>query len=202
MRTRRNTSCLAKQQRSPERPTQRSKSRNAKSASKSWRSQQDLEHIDRPSQLRAQTTDRHTDDRVFRTTHPTIGTLPFVHQSWSNHSRTPACSAFTVRCGRTHTITGTMQQPGIIFLTVQELFEWLGDLSSDKVIEISLSYLEIYNETIRYFLIGGVTPNGGLMSRENSNQAVSVSGLDLLAVPQTTCDSYRWDWRQGRKELG
>lgn len=80
-------------------------------------------------------------------------------------------------CGKTHTITGTVQQPGIIFLTMQELFERVGELSTDKVTEISLSYLEIYNETIRDLLTDGTTPRGGLMLREDSNQAVSVSGL-------------------------
>jgi len=60
---------------------------------------------------------------------------------------------------------------------MQDLFERMGDLSSDKVTEISLSYLEIYNETIRDWLTDGVTPKGGLMSREDSNQAVSVLGL-------------------------
>ncbi|KAL9072954.1 MAG: hypothetical protein Q9157_004905, partial [Trypethelium eluteriae] len=79
-------------------------------------------------------------------------------------------------CGKTHTITGTAQQPGIIFLTMQELFERIQDLQQDKVTEISLSYLEIYNETIRDLLVpgGGKT---GLMLREDQNQAVSVAGL-------------------------
>lgn len=80
-------------------------------------------------------------------------------------------------CGKTHTITGTVQQPGIIFLTMQELFERVGELSSEKVTEISLSYLEIYNETIRDLLTEESVPRGGLMLREDCNQAVSVSGL-------------------------
>lgn len=80
-------------------------------------------------------------------------------------------------CGKTHTITGTVQQPGIIFLTMQELFERVGELATDKVTEISLSYLEIYNETIRDLLAPEATPKGGLMLREDSNQAVSVAGL-------------------------
>lgn len=59
-------------------------------------------------------------------------------------------------CGKTHTITGTAQQPGIIFLTMQEL--------------------EIYNETIRDLLVPGESKQG-LMLREDANQAVSVAGL-------------------------
>ena len=79
-------------------------------------------------------------------------------------------------CGKTHTITGTIQQPGIIFLTMQELFERISDCAEDKVSEISLSYLEIYNETIRDLLVPGGSKQG-LMLREDSHQAVSVTGL-------------------------
>ncbi|EXJ87147.1 kinesin family member 18/19 [Capronia epimyces CBS 606.96] len=79
-------------------------------------------------------------------------------------------------CGKTHTITGTVQQPGIIFMAMQELFERVGELATDKVTEVSLSYLEIYNETIRDLLVPG-TAKGGLMLREDANQTVSVAGL-------------------------
>ncbi|KAH6887733.1 P-loop containing nucleoside triphosphate hydrolase protein [Thelonectria olida] len=83
-------------------------------------------------------------------------------------------------CGKTHTITGTSQQPGIIFMTMQELFEKIDERSQEKQTELTLSYLEIYNETIRDLLVpaGSATaPKGGLMLREDSNQAVTVSGL-------------------------
>jgi kinesin family protein 18/19 len=79
-------------------------------------------------------------------------------------------------CGKTHTITGTAQQPGIIFLTMQELFERIDERNEEKVTEVSLSYLEIYNETIRDLLIPG-GGKSGLMLREDANQSVSVSGL-------------------------
>ncbi|GLA68049.1 kinesin-like protein Klp5 [Aspergillus tubingensis] len=79
-------------------------------------------------------------------------------------------------CGKTHTITGTAQQPGIIFLTMQELFERIDERSGEKATEVSLSYLEIYNETIRDLLVPGGS-KGGLMLREDSNKSVSVSGL-------------------------
>jgi kinesin family protein 18/19 len=79
-------------------------------------------------------------------------------------------------CGKTHTITGTAQQPGIIFLTMQELFEKIEERSGEKQTEVSLSYLEIYNETIRDLLVPGGSKQG-LMLREDANQAVSVAGL-------------------------
>lgn len=84
-----------------------------------------------------------------------------------------------------------MQQPGIIFLTMQEMFERIADVQEDKVTEISLSYLEIYNETIRDLLVPGGS-KGGLMLREDANHAVSVAGLsshhpqsvsDLMGLP-------------------
>ncbi|KAK4227334.1 putative kinesin-like protein [Podospora fimiseda] len=79
-------------------------------------------------------------------------------------------------CGKTHTITGTPQSPGIIFMTMQELFEKIAERSDEKVTEVTLSYLEIYNETIRDLLVPGGSKQG-LMLREDSNQAVSVPGL-------------------------
>ena len=79
-------------------------------------------------------------------------------------------------CGKTHTITGTIQQPGIIFLTMQELFERITERTEEKVTEVSLSYLEIYNETIRDLLVPGGS-KAGLMLREDANQTVSVAGL-------------------------
>ena len=79
-------------------------------------------------------------------------------------------------CGKTHTITGTVQAPGVIFLTMQELFERIAERNDEKVTEVSLSYLEIYNETIRDLLVPGGSKQS-LMLREDANQAVSVAGL-------------------------
>ena len=79
-------------------------------------------------------------------------------------------------CGKTHTITGSAQQPGIIFLTMQELFERIEERSGEKSTEVTLSYLEIYNETIRDLLVPGGS-KGGLMLREDTNRSVSVAGL-------------------------
>jgi kinesin family protein 18/19 len=59
---------------------------------------------------------------------------------------------------------------------MQELFEKMREREEEKVIELSLSYLEIYNETIRDLLVPGGSKQG-LMLREDANQAVSVAGL-------------------------
>ena len=59
---------------------------------------------------------------------------------------------------------------------MQELFERIEERSGEKATEVSLSYLEIYNETIRDLLVP-VNPKGGLMLREDVNQSVSVAGL-------------------------
>jgi kinesin family protein 18/19 len=79
-------------------------------------------------------------------------------------------------CGKTHTISGNPQQPGIIFLTCAELFERINALHDEKDIALTLSYLEIYNETIRDLLIPGGSKLG-LQLREDNNSNISVSGL-------------------------
>lgn len=79
-------------------------------------------------------------------------------------------------CGKTHTISGTPQHPGIIFLTCAELFARINALSGEKEIELTLSYLEIYNETIRDLLVPGGSKLG-LQLREDTNQNISVAGL-------------------------
>lgn len=79
-------------------------------------------------------------------------------------------------CGKTHTISGTPDYPGVIFLTMKELYERIGDLSDTKIIDVSLSYLEIYNETIRD-LLNPDTDFKKLIIREDSNNKISVSNL-------------------------
>lgn len=80
-------------------------------------------------------------------------------------------------CGKTHTITGTPKDPGIIFLTMQDLFSRIQNASSENVIESSVSYLEVYNETIRD-LLSSAPANQSLDVREDDNNTrVVVAGL-------------------------
>src|SRR5438552_9284829 len=59
---------------------------------------------------------------------------------------------------------------------MQEHFARISQRNDEKHTEVSLSYLEIYNETIRDLLVPGGS-KAGLTLREDANQAVSVTGL-------------------------
>ncbi|KAJ2802172.1 tubulin-dependent ATPase kip3 [Coemansia guatemalensis] len=80
-------------------------------------------------------------------------------------------------CGKTYTITGCPEDPGVIFLTMQELFERVNAAEDEKAIEVSLSYLEVYNETIRDLLVDDPAQAVPLALREDARQGVTVAGL-------------------------
>ncbi|KAK0453879.1 kinesin-like protein [Armillaria borealis] len=83
-------------------------------------------------------------------------------------------------CGKTHTISGTESDPGIIYLTMADLFQRIEDRREDSIIDVSVTFLEIYNEEIRDLLseAGANMPRGGLSIRED--KAVKVVGLTEL----------------------
>ncbi|KAI0755479.1 P-loop containing nucleoside triphosphate hydrolase protein [Irpex lacteus] len=83
-------------------------------------------------------------------------------------------------CGKTHTISGTDEDPGIIYLTMQDLFQLIEDRQEDHIVEVQVSFLEIYNEEIRDLLVepGTPMPRGGLQIRED--KSVKVVGLTEL----------------------
>lgn len=81
-------------------------------------------------------------------------------------------------CGKTHTISGTPEDPGVIFLTMRELYQRIEENREDSDVQIRLSYLEIYNEQIRDLLSPTPTPPGqGLMLREDASNRISVVGI-------------------------
>ncbi|KAF8901672.1 kinesin-like protein [Gymnopilus junonius] len=80
-------------------------------------------------------------------------------------------------CGKTHTISGTDIDPGIIYLTMADLFQRIEDRSEEWNVEVMVTFLEIYNEEIRDLLAepGTPTQRGGLSIRED--KTVKVVGL-------------------------
>lgn len=89
-------------------------------------------------------------------------------------------------CGKTHTILGSSTDPGIVFLTMKELYDKIENLKDTKIIDLTISYLEIYNETIRD-LLNPVIDHKKLIIREEFDDKITVSNL-LVHNPRTVED--------------
>ncbi|XP_071955031.1 kinesin-like protein KIF18A isoform X2 [Antedon mediterranea] len=89
------------------------------------------------------------------------------------------CSVFAygaTGAGKTFTMLGNGTNcPGVIFLTMMELYNRIQQVQAEKVCDIAVSYLEIYNETIRDLLV----PSGALAVREDPQKGVCVTGLSV-----------------------
>lgn len=116
-------------------------------------------------------------DEVFNST-----TRPLLDSVLDGYNATVFAYGAT-GCGKTHTISGTPTDPGIIFLTMQDLFERIEQLKDTKSIDLTLSYLEIYNETIRDLLCPAIPSSSSikkqqpLLLREDAEKRITVSNL-------------------------
>lgn len=79
--------------------------------------------------------------------------------------------------GKTYTMLGTEQEPGIMFRTLHNLFIEISKTSNSLMYQVSMSYLEIYNELIRDLLSPS---NGFLELREDAKGGVQVAGISEL----------------------
>uniref|UniRef100_A0A1I8IKU5 Kinesin-like protein n=1 Tax=Macrostomum lignano TaxID=282301 RepID=A0A1I8IKU5_9PLAT len=76
--------------------------------------------------------------------------------------------------GKTYTMLGTDREPGIMYRTLEDLFNQMQKTSDDSVYKFSMSYLEIYNEQLRDLL----NPASGVLDmREDTRGGVQVAGL-------------------------
>jgi kinesin family protein 18/19 len=48
---------------------------------------------------------------------------------------------------------GTLQSPGVMVLTLEDMFDRIDASSEDSAYKVSLSYLEIYNEVRQRFRV-------------------------------------------------
>eukprot|EP00064_Thunnus_orientalis_P002493 superscaffoldBa00000185_g2500 len=77
--------------------------------------------------------------------------------------------------GKTHTMLGSQNEPGVMYRTMKDLFKRMDDAKEEKEFAVAFSYLEVYNEQIRDLLANA----GPLAVREDSSKGVVVQGLTL-----------------------
>ncbi|KAK4683985.1 hypothetical protein P7C73_g6222, partial [Tremellales sp. Uapishka_1] len=92
-------------------------------------------------------------------------------------------------CGKTHTISGSPEDPGVIIRTMEWLFENIEENKDQHDTFIELSMSEVYNECIRDLLSPDYpgTMTGGLRLLENEKERVTVDRLTSHR-PQSVSD--------------
>ncbi|CAH2075021.1 unnamed protein product, partial [Iphiclides podalirius] len=89
------------------------------------------------------------------------------------------CSVFVygaTGAGKTFTMIGSEDHPGITYLTMEHLFYTINSFEKDREFDIGVSYIEVYNENVYDLLKPSNTP---LQLREDSKYGVMVAGLTL-----------------------
>lgn len=71
--------------------------------------------------------------------------------------------------GKTFTMLGTAENPGVMVLAIKDLFYKVRQRSCDGNHVVHLSYLEVYNETVRDLL----SPGRPLVLREDKQVSIS-----------------------------
>ncbi|XP_073514170.1 kinesin-like protein KIF18A [Phyllobates terribilis] len=77
--------------------------------------------------------------------------------------------------GKTHTMLGSPGYPGVMYLTMMDLYDRIESMKEEKVCNVAVSYLEVYNEQIRDLLAN----SNPLAVREDAQKGVVVQGLTL-----------------------
>ncbi|XP_046391438.1 kinesin-like protein KIF18A [Ischnura elegans] len=90
------------------------------------------------------------------------------------------CSVFVygaTGAGKTYTMLGTRDCPGITYLTMVELYQQMELLKGERKFEVAVSYMEVYNETVKDL----INPSkDSLLVREDDSYGVKVQGLSVL----------------------
>lgn len=91
------------------------------------------------------------------------------------------CSVFVygaTGAGKTFTMIGHDESPGITYLTMKELFEQMEHFKTESDFELGMTYIEVYNETVMDLL----NPGQQLHLREDSKFGVCVSGVTMNKI--------------------
>lgn len=96
--------------------------------------------------------------------------------------------------GKTYTMLGTEENPGIMMLSIEELFRSIEDYTNERDYKIKVSYIEVYNEVLKDLLND---KNDSLELREDAVKGVCVA--NVLEIMTTNTDDLMKYIRQGNK---
>uniref|UniRef100_A0A8I3W1F1 Kinesin-like protein n=1 Tax=Callithrix jacchus TaxID=9483 RepID=A0A8I3W1F1_CALJA len=101
-------------------------------------------------------------------------TKPVLHSFLNGYNCTVLAYGAT-GAGKTHTMLGSADEPGVMYLTMLHLYKCMDDIKEEKICSTAVSYLEVYNEQIRDLLAN----SGPLAVREDTHKGVVIHGLTL-----------------------
>jgi kinesin family protein 18/19 len=141
----------------------------------------------KPDVLHRSKEQRYFFDRIFTKSCPTLE----VYENTCAHLVPSVIGGYnacvfaygTTGSGKTFTMTGTLESPGIMVLILQDLFKAIQEKRSDKDFSIKMSYVEIYNEVILDLLI----PNARdqyLDLREDPVNGTCIAGVTEFIVKE------------------
>ncbi|KAI0215869.1 Kinesin-like protein KIF19 [Lamellibrachia satsuma] len=92
-----------------------------------------------------------------------------------------AYGATAAGTGKTHTMLGTDDDPGIMVRALNDLFLEMERTQDKLIYKVTMSYLEIYNEMIRDLL----QPGSGYLDLREDSKGIQVSGLSSVFANST-----------------
>lgn len=113
-----------------------------------------------------------TNEAIFQET-----TLSLIESLMNGYN----CSVFAygaTGAGKTYTMTGSSQTPGITFQTMVELFRHKAELSEERDFDLGITYVEVYNELVQDLL----NPGPALHLREDNKYGVIVAGVKVHKI--------------------
>ncbi|XP_039300662.1 kinesin-like protein KIF18A isoform X1 [Nilaparvata lugens] len=87
------------------------------------------------------------------------------------------CSVFVYGAtgsGKTHTMLGSRENPGIMYHTMVELYAQIEKVKADKNFQVGVTFVEVYNENVHNLL----NPSGPMHLRESAT-GVTIAGLKV-----------------------
>ncbi|KXJ07474.1 Kinesin-like protein KIF19 [Exaiptasia diaphana] len=109
-----------------------------------------------------------------------VTTQPLIESVVTGYNATVFAYGAT-GAGKTYTMLGSDNKPGIMGLTLNDLFAQMESTKEDVKYKVTMSYLEIYNEMIRDLL----NPASGILDLREDAKGVNVAGLSEVEAKTT-----------------